>query len=126
VLLCHRSAHRRWRPSTWDLPGGHVEPGEEATAALVRELREELAIVAEPPRDAPISFAAGEFDMHVWILRAWSGEPVNAAPREHDAIGWFAPREAAALDLALAAYRDLIAPRGRRGNRCNRTRGADD
>jgi 8-oxo-dGTP pyrophosphatase MutT (NUDIX family) len=109
VLLCRRSAHRRWRPGTWDLPGGHVEPGEEATAALVRELNEELAIMAEPPRAAPVSFAAGEFDMHVWILRAWSGAAVNAAPREHDAIGWFEPSEAAALELALAAYRDPIA-----------------
>ncbi|HWD74411.1 MAG TPA: NUDIX domain-containing protein [Solirubrobacteraceae bacterium] len=109
VLLCHRSAHRRWCPGTWDLPGGHVEPGEDATAALVRELREELAIVAEPPRVAPISFAAGEFDMHVWILPGWSGEAVNAAPREHDEIGWFAPGEVQTLDLALAVYRDLIA-----------------
>src|SRR6202012_3565790 len=108
-LLCHRSADRRWCPGTWDLPGGHVEPGEEATAALVRELREELAIVAEPPGGAPISFDAGELDMHVWILHAWSGETVNAAPREHDAIGWFEPGEVATLRVALAAYRDLIA-----------------
>ncbi|WP_433427484.1 NUDIX hydrolase [Nonomuraea sp. CA-141351] len=25
VLLCHRSAGRRWYPDVWDLPGGHVE-----------------------------------------------------------------------------------------------------
>src|SRR5215469_16567881 len=27
VLLCHRSAGRRWYPDVWDLPGGHVEGG---------------------------------------------------------------------------------------------------
>ncbi|HWE11357.1 MAG TPA: NUDIX domain-containing protein [Solirubrobacteraceae bacterium] len=109
VLLCHRSAHRDWRPGTWDLPGGHVEPGEEATAALVRELREELAIVSEPPSAAPVRFAAGELDMHVWILHDWRGKTVNAAPDEHDELGWFGPGQVETLDLALAAYRDLIA-----------------
>ncbi|GAA2693767.1 hypothetical protein GCM10010412_085480 [Nonomuraea recticatena] len=29
VLLCHRSAGRRWYPDVWDLPGGHVEEGED-------------------------------------------------------------------------------------------------
>jgi ADP-ribose pyrophosphatase YjhB (NUDIX family) len=24
VLLCHRSAERKWYPNVWDLPGGHV------------------------------------------------------------------------------------------------------
>jgi 8-oxo-dGTP diphosphatase len=41
VLLCHRSANRRWYPNVWDLPGGHVEHGESPAAALVRELKEE-------------------------------------------------------------------------------------
>jgi oligopeptide/dipeptide ABC transporter ATP-binding protein len=34
VLLCHRSAGRRWYPDVWDLPGGHVEEGQDPTGAL--------------------------------------------------------------------------------------------
>ncbi|WP_084685963.1 NUDIX domain-containing protein [Nonomuraea coxensis] len=46
VLLCHRNAGRRWYPDVWDLPGGHVEEGEDPKESLVRELREELGITA--------------------------------------------------------------------------------
>jgi 8-oxo-dGTP diphosphatase len=44
VLLCHRRPDRAWYPDVWDLPGGHLEPGESSLAALGRECREELGI----------------------------------------------------------------------------------
>lgn len=40
ILLCHRSPDRWWYPDVWDLPGGHVEPGETPAAALRRDLEE--------------------------------------------------------------------------------------
>ncbi|NUS06010.1 MAG: NUDIX hydrolase [Nonomuraea sp.] len=32
----------------WDVPGGHVEPGESATEAAARELQEETGLLLEP------------------------------------------------------------------------------
>ena len=46
ILICQRA---KGQPLglKWEFPGGKIEPGEEAIAALKRELREELDIEAE-------------------------------------------------------------------------------
>jgi|CXWL01.1.fsa_nt_gi mutator protein MutT len=41
VFVQKRSPDRRMFPGCWDIPGGHVEPGETLYEALVREIREE-------------------------------------------------------------------------------------
>jgi len=49
----------------WSLPGGHIEPGERARAAALREVREEAGIAAE---------IAGLLDIHEVLLRDGGGE----------------------------------------------------
>jgi 8-oxo-dGTP diphosphatase len=44
----------------WSLPGGHIEPGETARAAALREVREETGVAAE---------IAGLLDVHEVIRR---------------------------------------------------------
>ena len=105
VLLVHRSRHRRAYPDVWDLPGGHVEPGESPLDALVRELREELGVrvVAETAGHvAKLRISAGDevLRLSVWSVGEWRGVPVNAAPEEHDRIGWFSAEDLCALPLA--------------------------
>jgi 8-oxo-dGTP diphosphatase len=105
VLLCHRSARRRWYPDVWDLPGGHVEHGEIPGRALVRELGEELGIDIAEPSDPPMQeIKADAFDMQIWLVEAWTGSPANCAPDEHDAIAWFEGSELVDLRLADDSY----------------------
>jgi len=111
LLLCLRSAARAYYPGVWDLPGGHVEPGEGEDAALCRELAEELGIAIPVPAEPPfarIADAALGFDLKLWRIHTWRGTPENRCPAEHDRIGWFHAEEAASLKLALPAYAGII------------------
>lgn len=107
VLLVHRSPDRRAYPGVWDLPGGHVEPGETELAALTREMHEELGVqIAEGSAIHLCRLDIGrEGDcvrLSAWLVDAWQGTPRNVAPDEHDEIRWFRPEE-----LPLFAHEHL-------------------
>jgi 8-oxo-dGTP pyrophosphatase MutT (NUDIX family) len=111
VLLGHRRPTRVSFPDTWDLPGGHVEPGEHAAVALARELHEELGIAVRDVPDRPttvVSDDAFDVDLSIWVLDDWHGEPVNAAPDEHDALEWCGPAEWSTRRLADPRYAALL------------------
>ena len=103
VLLVHRHASRQWYPDCWDLVGGHVEPGELARRAVVRECLEELAVRVHDPQPMPMTIADPTLEMHAFLVTRWEGEPVNAAPEEHDDLRWFRPGDLADVRLAHPA-----------------------
>jgi mutator protein MutT len=94
VLLVHRRPDKRAHPNVWDLPGGHIEPGESELRALTRELHEELGVQMAPASASPLCrLTAGPAEeparLSAWLVRDWHGMPTNVAPEEHDDIGWF-------------------------------------
>ena len=108
VFLCHRSPSRRWYPSVWDLPGGHVEENEAPSVALVRELHEELGIVIPEPADPVFAhLQQPDFDCRIWVVREWIGVP-HIASDEHDDLGWWPPEATEDLPLAVKSYRPLL------------------
>jgi len=109
VLLVHRSPTKTSNPGVWDLPGGHLEPVENSRQALVRELQEELNVAITPPAGSAIHTRRNaNLVLEVWRVDDWVGDVVNAAPDEHDDIGWFSLNEAISLDLADLEYPTLF------------------
>lgn len=108
ALLVHRSPYRRWYPDAWDLPGGHVEPGEAPQRALERELAEELGIQATVTGERFAQVRGDDFRMDLWVLDRWHGEPINQDLHEHDALAWLTDEEMGALRLADPRLPQLV------------------
>jgi 8-oxo-dGTP diphosphatase len=94
----------------WEFPGGKLRPGETPEAAVVRELKEELAIDLSESCLAPLTFASYSYpDFHLlmplFVARVWRGQPT---PREGQALKWLFPRELARLETLLPADKPLI------------------
>ena len=108
VLLGLRSATRRAYPGVWDLPGGHVEPGESTVDALARELREELGIEAVVEPAALFRIESGDLRLDAHLVPEWSGRITNAAPDEHDELRFIDVQEFPRLKFAHPQYTSLL------------------
>lgn len=109
VLLGLRHPERSSYPNVWDVPGGHVEPGESPRRALHRELREELGI--DPTIGAPwrrIADPGAGLDLSLFLVRDWCGEVSNQEPQEHVSLRWFTADALADIPLADPRYLQLL------------------
>ena len=91
----------------WELPGGRVEPGEDESAAVVRECREELGTDVIP--DGRVGT---DLPIEIGVLRVHHARPAPGAaePRalEHTAVRWVDAAEVPGVDW-VDADRAVIA-----------------
>lgn len=102
TILC---AQRGWGgslPGLWEFPGGKIEPGETARAALEREILEELECVVEVGEQLMTTSYAYDFG-EVTLTTFWCAM-VSGTPRltEHADAVWLAPSELHTLEWAPA------------------------
>jgi 8-oxo-dGTP diphosphatase len=99
VLLCRRAKTKKFLPGVYELPGGHVDYGEELHDGLRRELREELGV------EIGIGDVAGVFTYMNHVKKCQSIEVVYFAsllssesdialhPEDHSEYVWVSEAE---------------------------------
>jgi len=81
VLIAERPAGKHMA-GWWEFPGGKVGAGESDTAALARELHEELGIEARP--EAQIMTLTHDYPDRIVDLVLWRASLVSGEPRGLD------------------------------------------
>ncbi len=93
-VLLSRRFNTGYMDGKYGLPSGHLEEGESLRQALIREVREEIAIILEP-EDINV-----EHVMHIlspdradmaffFTANHFAGEPKNMEPEKCDDLNWF-------------------------------------
>jgi 8-oxo-dGTP diphosphatase len=92
VLACARTTPPEIA-GRWEFPGGKVEPGEQETAALVRECREELGVrvVVGERVGADVPMGHGRSVLRVYAARLHDGDQPRLI--EHQELRWLAADE---------------------------------
>jgi 8-oxo-dGTP diphosphatase len=114
VLIAKRPDHLH-QGGLWEFPGGKVDAGESASAALVRELMEEINIQvleAEPFHQLSHKYPDKAVSLDFWAVNRFAGEPLGLEGQEVrwvnlGSLGDYAFPEAnrAVVDLVLVAGR---------------------
>lgn len=103
VLLTQRALTKKFYPGVWEMPGGHIDFGEQMPAGLQREIQEELAM------EISVGDPFFEFTYHnkikgshsievVYFTRFTSSlENISIQPEDHETFGWFTSEEVDAV-----------------------------
>ncbi|HWH35176.1 MAG TPA: Nudix family hydrolase [Acidimicrobiales bacterium] len=128
VLLAERKAGKD-AAGFWELPGGQVDPGENAAQAAARELLEEVGVHAlelAPWRVYEHDFPSKRVRLHWFHVRRWSGEPHG---KEGQRVAWVDPLQPSVGPLMPSnelAFATLALPELVAVARVNRAPGGPD
>ena len=89
-VLLSRRPEGKHLAGLWEFPGGKVHDGETPEAALIREMKEELAIDTAESCLAPLTFASHPYEdfhllMPLYVCRKWKG---IVTPLEGQELKW--------------------------------------
>jgi len=112
VLLGLRASWKSSWPEHWDSIGGRLEVGETPADALVREIEEEIGIIATrfallASVEGALPDIHGQMTCNIFAVTQWTGQPFIACD-EHTELRWFTPEQLDQLpNLAGAGYPTL-------------------
>jgi 8-oxo-dGTP diphosphatase len=102
ILVCQRTKHQTM-PLKWEFPGGKIEEGEQARAALERELEEELGIhaaIAEELARIRHEYRSGSsVELRFFVVREYRGKLENRIFRD---MQWARPADLPKFDFLEA------------------------
>lgn len=92
----------------WSTPGGALDPGESSAEAVVREIREELALDVEPERvlavyTSPISYPNGDEVIYTAVAFRCKVVGGEISPADGEILDWewVSPAEVAARGIPI-------------------------
>lgn len=95
-------------PGAYCFPGGAIEAGESEEVALVREIREELAVTVEPLRRVWQSVTPWGVHLSWWLGRCDHAQQPVPNPAEVESCSWLSPAEMLARPELLESNRDFL------------------
>jgi 8-oxo-dGTP diphosphatase len=102
-VLATRRDHGRAFPLLWEFPGGKIEHGETAEAALHRELEEELSLKVEILKPLePVDYRANGHNLSLIPFLCKPAQSQAPVPHEHTEMRWIRPDEVGQIDWAPA------------------------
>jgi ADP-ribose pyrophosphatase YjhB (NUDIX family) len=119
----HVLLHRIEGDEFWSLPGGRVEPGEDAAATVVREMQEEIGVRVRVERMACVVENFFEYDERAhheiglcFLATIEPGSPLLDLAQTHRgseggkqlAFSWFARNQLTHVDVRPRFLRDLL------------------
>ena len=108
-LLVVRRSRQVVAPGKLCFPGGMLHPGETPEAALVRELREELAVEAQPLRTLWTSTAPWQVELTWLLARLVQPESIRPNSEEIEAVYWMTPQQLQQSPDLLESNRPFLA-----------------